>query len=62
MKKNNSSNLMIIFGLLLLGIGLYLIKTTADPQGLCKPYPMFVLGLAAEFLAREWGILLATKQ
>lgn len=61
MKKNNSSNLMIILGLLLLGIGLYLIKTTADPQGIIQVLPYVCVGLGCGIFGQGMGNIISRK-
>lgn len=45
MKRITSSYLITILGLLLLGTGLYLVKTVTDPQDIMRSLPYVCIGL-----------------
>jgi len=60
-KKNSSPNLMIIVGFLLLGIGLYILKTTADPQGIMQALPYVCIGLGCGIFGQGMGNIISRK-
>ena len=45
MKKSIGNTITLIIGLALLGAGLYLVKTIADPQGILRALPYVCIGL-----------------
>ena len=45
MKKNIGNTITLIIGLALLGAGLYLVKTIADPQGILRALPYVCIGV-----------------
>jgi len=45
MKRNITHYIAIVFGLLLLGTGLYLIKIIIEPQGILRALPYVFIGL-----------------
>ncbi len=61
MRKNAMSNLMTIMGLLLLGIGLYLIKATADPRGVMIALPYVCVGLGCGIFGQGMGSIISHK-
>lgn len=61
MKKNNSSNLMIFLGLLLLGTGLCLLKSTAAPQGIMQALPYVCIGLGCGIFGQGMGNIISRK-
>ncbi|WP_324823045.1 DUF6442 family protein [Sinanaerobacter sp. ZZT-01] len=61
MKKNASTYLLTISGLLLLGIGLYLIKTLVDPQGILRALPYVCVGLGCGIFGHGMGELISLK-
>lgn len=61
MKKNTSTYLLIILGLLLLGIGLYLIKTIADPTGIMRALPYVCVGIGCGIFGQGMGNIISYK-
>lgn len=61
MKKNTWSYLIIILGLILLGTGLYLIKTIADPQGIMRALPYVCVGLGCGIFGHGMGNNISRK-
>jgi hypothetical protein len=52
---------MIIVGFLLLGIGLYILKTTADPQGIMQALPYVCIGLGCGIFGQGMGNIISRK-
>jgi len=61
MKKNASTYLLTISGLSLLGIGLYLIKTLVDPQGIMRALPYVCVGLGCGIFGHGMGDIISLK-
>ncbi|WP_312648393.1 DUF6442 family protein [Aminipila sp.] len=61
MKRIISSNLLTILGLLLLGIGLYLVKTVPDPQGIFRALPYVCVGLGCGVFGHGMGNIISHK-
>lgn len=61
MKKNASSYFITILGLSLLGIGLYLIKTIADPQGIMRALPYVCIGIGCGAFGQGMGNIISNK-
>lgn len=59
MKSKYQSYGWVIAGLLLLGAGLYLIKGTADPQGVMKTLPYILIGLGCGIFGHGMGDLIS---
>lgn len=61
MKKNTSSYLLTILGLSLIGIGFYLIKTIADPQGIMRALPYVLVGPGCGIFGQGMGNIISYK-
>lgn len=61
MKKIFNSYIITALGLLLLGIGLYLIKTVADPQGVMEALPYVLVGIGCGSFGQGMGNLISGK-
>lgn len=54
--KSQIKYITIVLGVLLLALGVYWIKTVADPQGVMRALPMFALALVPVCLGMAWAI------
>ena len=61
MKKIFNSYILTAFGLLLLGFGLYLIKTVADPKGIMVALPYVFVGIGCGIFGQGMGNLISKK-
>lgn len=61
MKKSTSPYLFTILGLSLLAIGLYLIKTIAEPQGMMKALPYVCVGIGCGIFGQGMGNVICDK-
>jgi drug/metabolite transporter (DMT)-like permease len=61
MKKNTSSYLLTILGLLLLGGGLYLVKTITDPHGVMLALPYICVGIGCGVFGQGMGSIISYK-
>lgn len=61
MKKNISSYLLTILGLLLLGAGLYLIKMISNPQGIMQALPYVCVGIGCGIFGQGMGNIISNK-
>ena len=52
---------LTILGLLLAGVGLYLVKTLTDPQGILKPLPYLLIGIGCGLFGHGLGDLISKK-
>jgi len=60
-KKNTSTHLLTILGLLLLGIGLFLIKTITDPTGIMRALPYVCVGIGCGIFGNGMGSIISYK-
>ena len=58
MKSKLAKYTTIILGLLLLTIGLYLIKTVGDPQGIMASLPYVCIGIGSGLFGHGMGNLI----
>ena len=61
MKKNNFAGVAAIIGLILLAVGLYLVKTTADPQGIMKSLPFVCIGIGCGAFGSGIGTVISRR-
>lgn len=59
MKKKWIDYCGVIVGLLLLGVGLYLVKTVPEPQGIMKALPYICIGLGAGIFGNGMGNIIS---
>lgn len=60
-KKIFSSYIITALGLILLGSGLYLIKTVADPQGIMVALPYVLIGVGCGIFGQGMGDLISRR-
>ena len=61
MKSKLAKYTTIILGLLLLTIGLYLIKTVGDPQGIMASFPYVCIGIGSGLFGHGMGNLISER-
>ena len=61
MKKRQYNYVYVFIGLMLLGVGLYLPKGIADPQGIMRALPFVMIGLGCGIFGQGMGGLVTTK-
>jgi hypothetical protein len=61
MKKNTTNYFAVAFGLLLLCIGLYLSKTTLEPQGIMRAFPYVCVGLGCGIFGHGLGEIISRR-
>jgi hypothetical protein len=61
MKKNNLSYSLTVLGLILLGGGLFLIKTLIEPQGIMRGLPYICVGLGCGIFGQGMGEIISRK-
>lgn len=61
MKKSKTDYLIAITGIILLAIGLYLVKSNIDPQGILKSLPYICIGLGCGIFGHGMGNLISRK-
>lgn len=61
MKKNETDYILTIIGILILGTGLFLVKTISDPQGLMKALPYLCIGLGCGIFGHGMGNIISRK-
>ena len=61
MKSKLAKYTTIILGLLLLTIGLYLIKTVGDPQGIMASLPYVCIGIGSGLFGHGMGNLISER-
>lgn len=59
--KKNIYYITTIIGLLLLGIGLYLVKTVIEPQGIMKALPYICVGLGCGTFGHGMGEIVSSR-
>lgn len=59
--KNSKSIVISILGVLLCGIGFYLIKSLMDPQGIIKTLPYILVGIGCGMFGHGIGDLINKK-
>jgi hypothetical protein len=60
-KKIFSSYILTALGLILLGTGLYLVKTVADPEGVMVALPYVLVGIGCGIFGQGMGNLISRK-
>lgn len=61
MKKNGMDYLITIIGILLVGMGLFLVKSITDPQGIMKALPYICVGLGCGAFGHGMGSIISRK-
>lgn len=61
MKNKSSSYFLVFLGALLFVIGLFLIKTTVEPQGIMKALPYVFIGLGCGIFGQRMGNIISRK-
>ena len=61
MKKRQYNYVYVFIGLMLLGVGLYLAKAIAAPQGIMRALPFVMIGLGCGIFGQGMGGLVTTK-
>ena len=61
MKKNGMDYIMTVIGILMLGSGLFLVKTITDPQGIMKVLPYICVGLGCGIFGHGMGNVISRK-
>lgn len=61
MKRSIKHYAAILFGLLLLGTGLYLIKIIIDPQGIMRALPYVCIGLGCGIFGSGMGEIISLR-
>lgn len=61
MKKLKVDYFMTVLGVLLLGIGLYLIKSIENPQGFMRAFPYVCVGLGCGVFGQGVGSIISKK-
>lgn len=61
MKKSKMDYIVAVIGILLLGIGLYLVKTIVEPQGFMKALPYVCVGLGCGVFGHGMGNIISHK-
>ncbi len=61
MKKNVMDYIMTVIGILMLGSGLFLVKTITDPQGFMKALPYIFVGLGCGIFGHGMGNVISRK-
>ena len=61
MKKNAMDYIMTVIGILMLGSGLFLVKTIIDPQGFMKALPYIFVGLGCGIFGHGMGNVISRK-
>ncbi|ABR35672.1 DUF6442 family protein [Clostridium beijerinckii] len=61
MKKDITAYFALVFGLLLVSIGLYLIKTIIEPQGIMRALPYVCVGLGCGILGHGIGNIISNR-
>ena len=61
MKSKITKYTTIILGLLLLAIGLYLIKTIGDPQGIMRALPYICIGIGCGLFGHGMGNVISER-
>lgn len=61
MTQKKSNYVVVIIGLLLLGTGLYFVKTIDDPQGIMQALPYVCIGVGCGLFGQGMGGILSQK-
>ena len=61
MKSKITNHATIIIGLLLLAVGLYLIKTSNDPQGIMRTLPYVCIGIGCGLFGHGMGNVISER-
>lgn len=61
MKKEITTYFAVVFGFILLSIGLYLIKTIIEPQGIMRALPYICVGLGCGILGHGMGNVISRR-
>lgn len=61
MKRDITHYIAVVFGFLLLGIGLYLIKTIIEPQGIMRALPYVCIGLGCGIWGHGMGEIISQR-
>lgn len=61
MKSKTANYITIIFGFLLLAIGLYLVKTGRDPQGVMRALPYICIGIGCGLFGNGMGNMISER-
>ncbi len=61
MKKKYSDYYLVFLGLILLGLGLFLIKTLSEPQGLMRAFPYVCVGLGCGIFGHGMGNIVSLR-
>lgn len=61
MKKGMNQYFLVLFGLLLAGVGLYLVKTSINPQGIMRALPYVFVGLGCGIFGHGMGEIIRLK-
>ena len=61
MKKRQYNYVYVFIGLMLLGVGLYLSKSVADPQGIMRALPYVMIGLGCGIFGQGMGDLIQKR-
>lgn len=61
MNQKKSNYVVVMLGLLLLGIGLYFVKTVDNPQGIMQALPYVCIGVGCGLFGQGMGSLLSLK-
>jgi len=61
MKKSITHYITVIFGLLLLGAGAYLIKIIIEPQGIMRALPYVCIGLGCGIFGHGMGEIISSR-
>ena len=61
MKKRQYNYIYVFIGLVLLGVGLYLTKSVANPQGVMRALPYVMIGLGCGIFGQGMGDLIQKR-
>jgi hypothetical protein len=61
MKKNGMDYIITVIGILMLGTGLFLVKTITVPQGFMKALPYICIGLGCGIFGHGMGNIISRK-
>jgi len=61
MKKNSFDGAVALIGLILLAIGLYLVKTLTEPQGIMKALPFACVGIGCGAFGSGFGNVISKR-
>ncbi|MDD4493571.1 MAG: hypothetical protein PHV32_04365 [Eubacteriales bacterium] len=61
MKKSKMDFAIVVVGIILLGVGLYLVKSIIDPQGFMKAFPYVCVGLGCGLFGHGMGNIISHK-